>query len=130
MRELCDLAVSTALAAGASYADARVVHRRSQTVATKNGRVERVDDLESEGIGVRVLVDGAWGFACDRRLDREGAHDAATRAAAFARAAPGGHHRALAPVEPAVAEWRTPVERDPFSVPLSEKIDLCLRAEE
>ncbi|MGB2953661.1 MAG: TldD/PmbA family protein, partial [Gaiellaceae bacterium] len=100
------------------------------TVATKSGRVERVDDLESEGIGVRVLVHGAWGFACDRRLDHEGARDSATRAAAFARAAPGGHHRALAPVEPVVAEWRTPVERDPFSVPLSEKIDLCLRAEE
>jgi TldD protein len=130
VRQLCDLAVSTALAAGASYADARVVHRRAQTVATKNRRVERVDDLESEGIGVRVLLNGAWGFACDRRLEDGGARAAAERAAAFARAAPGGHERALAPVDPAVAEWRTHVERDPFSVALSEKVDLCLRAEE
>ena len=92
--------------------------------------MERIDDLESEGIGVRVLVDGAWGFACDRQLEDGGARAAAERAAAFARAAPGGHERALAPLEPAAAEWRTRVERDPFSVPLSEKVELCLRAEE
>jgi TldD protein len=130
VRELCDLAVSTALAGGASYADARVVHRRAQVIATKNRHVDRIDDAESEGIGVRVLVGAAWGFACDRRLDGGGARDAATRATAFARAAPGGHERALAPVEPATAEYRTPVERDPFSVSLADKVALCLRAEE
>jgi TldD protein len=77
VRELCDEAVSAALAAGASYADARVVLRRVQTVATRNRRVDRLDDVESEGLGVRALVDGAWGFACDRRLSAEGARAAA-----------------------------------------------------
>jgi TldD protein len=130
VRALCDRAVAAAVAAGASYADARVVQRRAQTVATKNRRVERVDDLESEGIGVRVLVGGAWGFACDRRVDDAGAEEAAQRAAAFARAAPGRHERALAPVEPVQATYRTPLERDPVEVPLREKIELCLSAEE
>ena len=88
VRKLCESAVEAALAAGASYADARAVLRRSQSVRTKNGRVEDVNDVESEGIGVRVLVGGAWGFACDRRLDDAGAQEAAGRAAAFARAAP------------------------------------------
>ncbi|MFL5940322.1 MAG: PmbA/TldA family metallopeptidase, partial [Gaiellaceae bacterium] len=69
MRELCEQAVAAALGAGASYADARAVVRRAQIVGTRNQRVERLDDDETEGIGVRVLVDGAWGFACDRRLD-------------------------------------------------------------
>ena len=73
MRQLCESAVEAALAAGAEYADARAVVRRSQAVSTKNGRVENVSDVETEGIGVRVLVGGAWGFACDRRLDAEGA---------------------------------------------------------
>ena len=58
--------------------------RRTQRIATKNGRVDGLSDVESEGIGVRVLVGGAWGFACDRRLSTEGARDAATRACAFA----------------------------------------------
>jgi TldD protein len=130
VRELCEEAVSAALAAGASYADARAIVRRAQLVSTKNRRVDRVDDVETEGIGVRVLVDGAWGFACDRRLGSDGARDAAKRAAAFARAAPGAHSRALAPVEPVVDSYRTPYEQEPVSVPLDEKIALCLAAEE
>src|SRR2546423_2011888 len=123
------MAVETALAAGASYADARVVFRRNQLVSTKNGRVETVQDVDSEGLGVRVLVGGAWGFACDRRLSDAGARNAAGRATDFARAAAGRHERALAPVEPSSGVYRTPVERDPFSVGLSEKVDHCLRAE-
>src|SRR5919201_2298968 len=123
MRALCDRAVAAALAAGAGYADARIVHRRAQTVASKDLLFERVDDMESEGIGVRVLAGGAWGFACDRRLDDAGAEEAARRAVAFAQAAPGRHDRELAPAEPAEATYRTPPERDPLEVPLTDKIE-------
>jgi TldD protein len=130
MRALCRRAIEAALAAGASYADARAIVRRSQLVTSKNGEVETVSDTETEGIGVRVLVDGAWGFACDRRLEEVGARDAAQRAAAFARAAPGAHDRELAPLEPQIGKYRTEFQRDPVDVPLAEKIALCLRADE
>src|SRR5256885_9944302 len=129
VRDLCASAVEAALAAGASYADARALVRRNQTIATKNGRVEAVRDVESEGIGVRVLVGGAWGFASDRRLTQAGAVEAAQRAAAFARAAPGSHERRLAEIPPARGTYRTPLERDPFAVPLADKVEHCLRAE-
>jgi TldD protein len=130
MRELCDEAVAAALAAGASYADARVVVRRAQTVATRNRRVDRLDDVETQGLGVRVLVDGAWGFAGDNDLSVEAARSAAARAAAFAKAAPGSHQRELAPVEPAQAEYRTKLEQHPFEISLADKIEHCLRAEQ
>jgi TldD protein len=130
MQALCEAAVDAALGAGASYADARAVSTRRQVVVTKNRSVEDLSDAESEGIGVRVLVGGAWGFAADRRLDEGGARDAALRACAFAKAAPGGHERSLVPVEPQRGQYRTQVGRDPFDVPISEKIELCLRAEE
>jgi TldD protein len=132
LRERCGQAIDVALGSGAAYADARAVTRRVQHVATKNGEVESVSDGETEGIGVRVLVDGAWGFACDRRLSDEGAHEAASRAVAFARASAGraGRRRVeLAPAGAATGEYRTSAERDPIDVPLSEKVDLCLRAE-
>jgi TldD protein len=128
VRDLCSEALAAAVGAGAGYADARAVVRRSQSVSTKNGQVDLVSDSESEGIGVRVLVDGAWGFACDRRLTREGAQAAAARAAAFARAASSGRPRALAPAPAASGTYHTPVERDPFAVSLADKIALCLRA--
>jgi TldD protein len=129
VRDLCALAVEAALAAGADYADARVVERREQLVSTKNGRVDTATDAESAGIGVRVLVGGAWGFAADRRLTNAGAREAASHACAFAQAAPGGHTRELIPVEAARASYATPLERDPFAVSLADKIALCLRAE-
>jgi TldD protein len=130
MRDLCSAAVDAATAAGAEYADARVVSKRNQLVATKNGRVERLTDSESEGIGVRVLVNGAWGFACDRRLSSEAARDAALRACAFALAAAGRHSRQLAPLGPASATHRSSVQRDPFEVSLDEKVAQCLAADE
>jgi TldD protein len=130
MRHLCDAAVDAAMGAGASYADARIVLRRAQMVATKNGQVDEISDLDSEGIGVRVLVEGAWGFAADRRTSEEGAREAALRATGFAKAAPGGHERSLVPVEAHVADYRTPVQSDPFSVSIGDKVALCLRAEE
>ena len=99
-------------------------------VATKNGRVEQLIDVESEGIGVRVLVAGAWGFACDRRLSADGAREAALRACAFAKAAGGRSKRALAPVEAQHGTYRTELDRDPFSVSLADKVALCLRADE
>src|SRR5262245_36687673 len=86
-------------------------------------------DAESEGIGVRVLVNGAWGFACDRRLTDEGAQNAAARACAFARAAAGRHARRLAPLEPRNGRYESQVEQDPFAVSLADKVELCLRAD-
>jgi TldD protein len=132
VRELCGEAIDAATAGGAGYADARAVTRRAQHVATKNGEVESVSDGETEGVGVRVLVDGAWGFACDRRLTEEGARAAAERAVAFARASAGRAGRRQVELAPAPAEkgeYRTPAERDPVDVPLSAKVELCLRAE-
>ncbi len=99
-------------------------------MGTKNGRVETLTDAETEGIGVRVLVGGAWGFACDRRLGPEGGRDAALRACEFAAAAGGNDRRALAPLAAASGSYRTSVEIDPFSVPLADKVAVCLRAEE
>ena len=130
MRDLCATAVDTAVGAGAEYADARAVVRRTQRISTKNGRVDQLSDTESEGIGVRVLVNGAWGFACDRRLTAEGARDAALRACAFARAAGGRGPRALAPLAAHTGRYQTEFARDPFSVSIADKVDHCLRADE
>jgi TldD protein len=130
MREACVAAVDAALGAGASYADARAIIRRSQAVGTRNGRVVTLSDAESEGIGVRVLVGGAWGFACDRRMAPAGGRDAALRACAFAAAAGGDRARALAPVATHSGIFRPTVEIDPFAVSLEDKVAHCLRAEE
>ncbi len=132
MRETCREAIDTAIRRGAEYADARALCRRTQQVSTKNGEVNSVSDGESEGIGVRVLVNGSWGFSCDRRLTKAGAQDSAARAVSFAKASAfeaNDRQTRLAPISVTSGEYQTPIERDPFEVPLAEKVELCLRAE-
>src|SRR5688572_12649273 len=86
MRDLTDRALDTATTRGAAYADVRVVRRRDESIAIKTGRVEGVASGESEGFGVRVLVDGAWGFASSHRLTAAEADRVAAEAVRIARA--------------------------------------------
>ena len=83
---LTDRALDTATSLGASYADVRVVRRRDEQVTIKSGRVEAVASGENEGFGVRVLVDGAWGFASSHRLTTADADRIAAEAVRIARA--------------------------------------------
>jgi TldD protein len=75
MRDLAQLALDTATQGGAGYADVRVVRRAEESIVVKSGRVEGVSFGESEGFGVRVLVDGAWGC----RSYRQGVRDCPAR---------------------------------------------------
>jgi len=69
MREIADLAIDVAVSSGATYADCRVVQRGIQAMTVKGGRFAEVSSLEDEGMGIRAIVDGAWGFAGVDRLD-------------------------------------------------------------
>ena len=106
----------------AEYADARFVHTRAEKLSTRNGALARLDSDDREGIGVRVRVGGAWGFAGVRGSDRRGAEAALERALAVAAAGPAADGRRLAPEPPARGYWENPVERDPFTVPLEDKL--------
>ena len=86
MRDLTERALDTASARGASYADVRVVRRLEETISIKSGRVEGVASGETEGFGVRVLVDGAWGFARRHVLTAAEADRVAAEAVRIARA--------------------------------------------
>ncbi len=128
MFEYAAAAVEGALAAGAAYADARVVLTRTESIDVLNQAVESVDHTESAGIGVRALIGSSWGFYASADLTERSARDAGAMAAAIARASglvPGAPLE-LADVPITQATWETPHVEDPFSVPLSEKVDLLI----
>ena len=102
MRDLTERALDTATALGAGYADVRVVRRVDESIAIKTGRVEGVAAGENEGFGVRVLVDGAWGFASSHVLSTAEADRVAAEAVRIARAS------GTALREPAVLDDRPP----------------------
>src|SRR6476620_1158939 len=86
MRDLTLRALDTASARGAGYADIRVIRRLEESISIKSSRVEGVASGESEGFGVRVLVDGAWGFAASHVLTAPEADRVAGEAVRIARA--------------------------------------------
>jgi TldD protein len=133
IRALALRGLDAARSAGASYADVRIGQNRSQAVATRERRVQGLADSETAGVGVRALVDGAWGFAATSDLTPDGVAGAARRAVAQARANRAAQVRPvqLAPVTPTPnGEWRSPIEVDPFAVPVADKVALLLAANE
>jgi TldD protein len=130
MKDLADVALNTARQKGASYADIRMVRTRNNSVTTREKRVENVTNTESYGFGVRVLVDGAWGFAASSKVEKEEIARVTERAMSIARANHSimRNRISLVAVEKYPdAKYITPVVRDPFDVPLSEKADYLLK---
>lgn len=123
-------AVQAALDAGARYADARVMHRRYESMSARNGEIEELTQDESIGLGVRALVGSSWGFHAVPDLSDAAARDAGRRAArtATASARVPGPAVDLVPTEAATASWASPCTVDPLGVPLSSKGDLLVGA--
>jgi TldD protein len=112
------------------YADVRRVATQRERVTVRNGRMERLDSVETDGIGVRVRVRGAWGFAAASDPSPAAAHASLTRALATAERQPAvADPTPLAPAPPARGQWTGPCEHDPFTVAVEAKLELLLGAE-
>ena len=131
MRDFTDRALDTAASLGAGYADVRVVHRLTESISVKSGRLEGVASGESEGFGIRVLVDGAWGFASSHRIEPEEADRVAGEAVRIARASGTAlrNRVVLDDRPPASGSFETPIEEDPFEVALETKVADLLKAD-
>jgi TldD protein len=123
-------AVEAALSAGARYADARVMHRRYESMSARNGEIEELSQDEDAGIGVRALVGSSWGFYAVPDLASAAARRAGETAAAIAAASARvpGPSVELAAVAASVDSWASGCEVDPLSVALSEKGDLLVES--
>jgi TldD protein len=132
MRELTERALDTAASLGAAYSDVRIVRRRDESVSVKSGKLEGVLSGETEGFGVRVLVDGAWGFAASHLLDLAEADRVAGLAVRIAKASATAlrHRVVLDDRPPAQGRFETPVVEDPFKIPIERKIWHLLEADQ
>jgi TldD protein len=132
LKTLSDRALNLAQIQGATYADVRIVQRRTQNITVKNGVVETLSDSESQGFGVRVVVDGAWGFASSSRLAPDEVNRITALAVQIGRASALFKVRDvdLGPPVTGTGTYRSPVEIDPWDVSLDDKLDLLLSANE
>ena len=131
MKHVSKWALEAASSRGVSYADVRVIAQRSRALSTKNGKVGSASDAESVGMNVRVIADGAWGFAASADLGRGAVQATAEHAIEIAKASARVKREELrlAPEKPAVAEWSTPYKIDPFTISIEQNIDLLLKVD-
>jgi TldD protein len=131
LKELMMRALDLAKLRGAQYADVRVVNHREETLSVKDGIVEELNSSETEGVGVRVLVNGAWGFASSRTLVNEEVDQITAQAMEIAHASAlvSGEKVDLGAGVTSQGTYQTPVLIDPFSVPLEDKLALLVTAD-
>jgi TldD protein len=132
MNEIIDRALDAAERGGAAYADVRVVESSTETLTVKNGALEAASSGTSAGFGVRVLIDGAWGFSSSSVMEADSADRVAREAVEIARASRLALRTPseLDDTPPATDSYATPVGEDPFGVSLDEKIGLLMAADE
>lgn len=112
---------------GAEYADARYVSTTQEPVSLESDGAPRASVSKSAGLGLRVLVDGAWGFSATPYLDQRSLERTAEEAVKIAEASSrwrDGDGVSLAPLEPLRARWQTPHKVDPTTVKVEAKIGL------
>ena len=131
MKDLTDRALERIHEHGASYGDIRIVRNASESIQVKNGKVEALTSETDEGFGIRVIADGSWGFASSLMLDPDEIDRVAELAVRIARASALVKHDPieLAPVESAEGSFKFDVEKDPFEIPVEEKIQVLLDAD-
>jgi TldD protein len=130
-KELADVALNAARSKGATYADIRIGRYLNQFVATREKRVQGITNTESYGIGIRVLANGCWGFAATNNVTKDGIAKAAEQAVAVAKAnakIQGEPVQLAAQKGYGEVSWKTPIEINAFEVPVKEKVDLLLNA--
>src|SRR4051812_35711876 len=131
LSELADRALDEVRRLRVGYADVRAVQEDTESVDVRDDRVEAVARDSSRGVGIRVLVDGAWGFAATAEVDTAAIRATAALAVDIARASAtlrGGNKVRLDDTPPASGSYTTPHLRDPLEVPLAEKASHLLEA--
>jgi TldD protein len=112
------------LGSDCSFADARFYDEDSdETLTLYDGNLETNLHQFERGIGVRVLKEDAWGFAATADLSSISACFDRALANSHAAARLPGFRKDFGPAVRTKGGYRSPVARDPFAVPLPEKLE-------
>uniref|UniRef100_A0A7C6EA64 TldD/PmbA family protein n=1 Tax=candidate division WOR-3 bacterium TaxID=2052148 RepID=A0A7C6EA64_UNCW3 len=117
------------------YGDIRVVATKEETIIVRNGVVESITQTADIGFGVRILKDNGWGFSASCELTKAEGNKVIKEALTIAKSSAqikGKRHQGqiLSELPPQKGNYATKFAKDPFAIPLSEKIDLLMKSEE
>jgi TldD protein len=128
--ELGEMALEEATKKGASYADIRISEILNEILTVKNGEPEAVNLLQTKGFGVRVIADGAWGFAGSIDINKEEIVKTVEKAVSIAKASAMLKKKEATLIREEAREDRysSSFQKDPFKIPVEEKLDVLVQA--
>ena len=132
MKQFIQNILDTAKLKRVAYADIRIVRRQNEEIEVKNGKVEGLIHDEDFGFGIRVLFQGAWGFACSSKVSQKEMEAVLGKALKIAKASSKakGKEILFPSASPVTDRYKTSISIDPFDVAPETKIDLLLKADE
>ncbi|MEE3005382.1 MAG: TldD/PmbA family protein [Chloroflexota bacterium] len=132
MDDLVSRALDLAEVQGASYADIRIVRTSQERISVRSGVVDTLSFDESLGFGVRVLVNGCWGFASSHDITSKEVDRVTALAVNIAKASATLSKGAvnLGPPVTSRGTYTTPIEEDPFTISTDHKLALLMDADQ
>ena len=128
-KKLAEIALNEAKSKGATYTDVRVGRYLQQYLFTREKQVQNIVNAESYGVGIRVIVNGTWGFSATSDVSPEGILKCTDIAVAIAKANSKFQKEPviLAP-QSGLGEksWKTPLKKNAFEISVQEKVDLLM----
>ena len=115
MKDLSLWVMEEAKRRGVQFADIRIIENEVESIETENGGVSEIGRYRSVGFGIRVLMNGSWGFSSSSKADKHEMEKVLSEAISIAKAS------SLAKKEDVVL---SPVEVYQDEVPHNAKIDL------
>ena len=115
----------------AEYVDSRFLKDdNSESIMLYNGNLESNDTTYESGVGVRVLYKGTWGFAATSDLNSidncfEQALSNAKTASTLVKVP-----LSMGKLASHKSSYASPIDIDPFEVPLKEKLDFLIKLDE
>ena len=131
MKAIAELALDTCRNLGASYADIRIVTVKDEDISVKLGNISVLEIREKVGFGIRCLADGGFGFAGSYDPTKNEVKRVAKLAVRIAKSSGATRKNPVELVDEKVAtdSYSTPIKKDPFKVPIEEKVSVLLEVD-
>lgn len=132
MKDLIETALNTFDGKNIQYGEIRILERESEEIVIKNGEIEVLNKREETGFGIRVFKNGGMGFSSSNILSKENVYKTVLEAISIAEASSKISDKKFifSKEEVYKDKYKTEIKKDPFEVPLVDKISLLLKIDE
>ncbi|MCG2726393.1 MAG: TldD/PmbA family protein [Elusimicrobia bacterium] len=129
MFNFCEKAIEIAGKYNVDFGDIRIIKEKKQDLSVKNGEIGDFDNSITLGFGIRILLNGSWGFASSNIMSIKEIERTTLLAINIAKASSLLKEKKVKLAKEPIYKdiWQTPFIIDPFEVPIDDKFSLLFK---